>query len=191
MERTQTFLMILHFDADGSKPNLRNEDKTFIRRKSEHNYLAYTSTIPFLDTCRIGESEMEWISVKNRKVTTWAPSHVEIALMAELLTYANILNGLKVENRKRLRPKLDVNSEVIEDAKLFREGKIDLDNESLQSNFNSALKNQEDVIIATKDQGFLQGCNYNFKEKKCESVFCILLTMEYLDYFKGLIKPYI
>ena len=63
--------MIFHFHDDYSKPNIRFKKK-------------------FKD----GRFEFE------RPTITWAPSHPELGLLSELLSYANIINVLK-ETEKR------------------------------------------------------------------------------------------
>jgi hypothetical protein len=39
---------------------------------------------------------------------TWAPSHIELGMLSELLMYANIIGGLSETARKELRKKLEV-----------------------------------------------------------------------------------
>ena len=38
---------------------------------------------------------------------TWAPSHPELGLLMELLSYANIINGLKETEKRKLRVGLE------------------------------------------------------------------------------------
>jgi hypothetical protein len=112
-EDTQMFLVILHFDParaseDGWAPNLRSREMIFVRYKtltpeSLQNY--FPSVLPFKECELTDEQKKDALSIKKRTVTTWAPSHVEIALVTELLTYANFLNGLKqnVDKKETLR----------------------------------------------------------------------------------------
>jgi len=51
-------------------------------------------------------------------VMTWAPSHYEIALLADILHYANIINGLKEEKKRKLMPDLFIYSPWELDEKL-------------------------------------------------------------------------
>jgi len=71
------FLVIFHFIDDDSKPNLRTGN---------------TKNFP------ISEAKA-WI--------TWAPSHPEEARLAELLRYANIVDGLSEGELRRLRSALE------------------------------------------------------------------------------------
>lgn len=105
VEHTETFLAIFHFWDDRTKQNLR-------MRNEEYGY----------ETCvYIGEENVpreEYIPIvtipayirsptKLDTYMSWAPSHAEFCLLTELLTYANLLNGLKPAVRKRIRPKLE------------------------------------------------------------------------------------
>jgi hypothetical protein len=103
-ENTQTFLLIFHFDADGSKPNLRKQEMTFSDFKGMHTAFIY---LP-LDFQASEEFKASTMDSKRRSVITWAPSHVEVASMMELLSYANIINGFKKDVRSELRSKLEI-----------------------------------------------------------------------------------
>ena len=84
----------------------------------------YPSTPP-TKACEITETDRsKMLSPKKRTVTTWAPTHIEIGLMAELLTYANIINGLKLNQRIELKPKLDMLCEVIPKLSPLNSGEI-------------------------------------------------------------------
>jgi hypothetical protein len=86
-EETKTFLVIFHFYDDFSRTNLR------VNSAPEKNHLTiftYVGGDDFLDDV---ETKGPWL--------TWAPSHVDLALLMELLTYSNIINGFK-EAKKRL-----------------------------------------------------------------------------------------
>jgi len=80
IERTKTFLVIFHFFDNYSNPNLR------IRKKSGHWEILYPQ-------------KKAWMS--------WAPSHVELGLLGELLRYANIVDGLKEFEKRKLRNVLE------------------------------------------------------------------------------------
>lgn len=77
-EETKTFLVIFYFYDDFSKPNLRV-------RKYEKGHLL------MLTPSEIFTPSKAWM--------TWAPSHPEMALLTQLLTYANIINGLKEDKK--------------------------------------------------------------------------------------------
>ena len=80
-ERTKTFLVIFHFYDDFSKPNLR------IKKYEKEHLLMFT------------ESEM---FTPLKAWMTWAPSHPEMALLTQLLTYTNIINGLKEDEKHEI-----------------------------------------------------------------------------------------
>lgn len=79
-ERTKSFLVIFHFFDDYSSPNLR------IRKKSGF---------------------WEGLYPQKEAWMTWAPSHVELGMLGELLRYANIVDGLKESEKRRLRDVLE------------------------------------------------------------------------------------
>lgn len=192
-EESQTLLLILHFDADGSEANLRNSDMTFAKYtfSDDNRQDYYPSQLP-MDICQpTDELKKATVYLKRRQVATWAPSHVEIGLMAELLCYANMINGLKPHQRNELRPKLDIMCNVLEYAKLLRLGKIGIGDESLKKNTVIAFANLELLKKATNNEAYLVGCDYNYGKRKCENVFCSVLSPEYIDYLKRLLKPYL
>jgi len=80
VERTTSFLVIFHFFDDYSNPNLR------IQKKS---------------------GTMEGFYPQKEAWMTWAPSHVELGMLRELLRYANIVGGLKESEKRKLRDILE------------------------------------------------------------------------------------
>jgi len=134
-ERTKSYLVIFHFFDDYSKPNLRITKKKY--RFMEH--LHYP---------------------QNKAWMTWAPSHVELGLLGELLRYANIVDGLSETEKGKLRNVL--------------EGKAFEDIWSLRNEL------PEDKII------FL-----DYEPVTGESIFVVELCIEYVDYLRKLLKPYI
>ena len=200
IDRTQTYLLILHFDSDGSEPNLRNRDMAFKSSLCPRdNMKLYYPSEPPMGICKWSEAEErklqteieEGIStVRKRIVTTWAPSHIEIGLMGELLSYANRVNGLKQECRLALRTKLDIACNALEYAKLLRFGKIREDDDALKKSTDAFATNFQSLEETTSGETRLLGCDYNYRERKCESVFCTVLTINYIDYLKNILKPY-
>lgn len=77
-ERTKTFLVIFHFYDDFSKTNLR------IKKCEKGRLLMLTPS-------EIFSPSKAWM--------TWSPSHPDMALLTQLLTYANIINGLKEDEK--------------------------------------------------------------------------------------------
>jgi hypothetical protein len=203
-ENTQMFLMILHFDParaseDGWAPNLRSREMRFVRYKTlapakVQHYCP--SGLPFKECKLTEEQKHDAKSIKKRIVTTWAPSHVEIALVTELLTYANFLNGLKPEIRKSLRTSLDIFFETLEDNRRITRGETSYEDRDVRKRAESAINDYNYFKWSVdrhtdKERGTLWGCEYNTKEEKCEPVFCVELSFEYLEYFKNLLKPHL
>jgi len=79
-DQTKTFLVIFYFFDDYSKTNLR-----------------------------IQKIPEEWQEIYPQKETcmSWAPSHIELGLLSELLRYANIVDGLNDSKKRELRVKLE------------------------------------------------------------------------------------
>jgi hypothetical protein len=92
-ENTRSFIVIFHFIDDYTKSNLR-----------------ITKTGFWVDI-------LERKGVCNKAWMTWAPSHVELAMLADLLHIANIVDGLQESERRKLRPFLDCNWQTDGEAK--------------------------------------------------------------------------
>jgi len=92
-EETKTFLAIFHFYDDRSKSNLR-----FRKGKFEQD--------------RFGNIDFSLSSNGKQPMMTWCPDHYEMALLSDILKYANIINGLKEESKKELWSKIE--SPVVE-----------------------------------------------------------------------------
>jgi hypothetical protein len=186
-EHTQTFLLIIHFDADGSKPNLRKREMFF----SPNNGAPLRLCFPF-----------DWVykdekcsTYMKRSVTTWAPTHVEIGLLSELLAYANIINGLKPWKREELKSGLDVLSIGIDMANNFMK-------RIKEAGSTEALKELEQVpngieeepikrfVKSCGNKAYFFGAETNYKSGEIESLFGFELSQEYIEYLKKLLKPY-
>jgi len=156
-ERTKSFLVIFHFYDDFSKPNLRV--KKCGMGKGGRLMIVVTAEGPILP-------QTAWMS--------WAPSHSELALLSELLSYANIVNGLKESTKRELRVKLEV----------WKKG-----------NFIEDIGEYEpDVWVAFVPKvGTDKHVVYLEKREDSENDYhlCIQLSHEYIDYLKNLLKPYL
>jgi hypothetical protein len=101
-ENTRSFIVIFHFIDDYTKSNLR-----------------ITKTGFWVDI-------LKEKSVRNKAWMTWAPSHVELAMLADLLHIANIVDGLQDSIKRKLRRFLDGSWQTTEEAKewlqVFPEG---------------------------------------------------------------------
>lgn len=101
---------------------------------------------------------------------TWAPSHVELGLLNELLRYANIIDGLNIQQKRELRRKLEIMVEQEKDYSMH-EQYID------------------DFMKEIPDRSFILG--YKAINKKREYFFCGEICLEYIDYLKNVLKPYL
>lgn len=87
-EETKTFLVVFHFYDDFSRTNLR------VNSTPEKNHLTLFTFVGGDDFLDYVETKGAWL--------TWSPSHVDLALLMELLTYANIINGFKEAKKRNL-----------------------------------------------------------------------------------------
>jgi hypothetical protein len=87
-EETKTFLVIFHFYDDFSRTNLR------VNSTPEKNRLTLFTFVGGEDFFNDVETKGAWL--------TWSPSHVDLALLMELLTYSNIINGFKEAKKRQL-----------------------------------------------------------------------------------------
>lgn len=156
-ERTETFLVIFHFYDDYSKPNIR------FKKKFKDESLEF-----------------------ERPTITWAPSHPELGLLSELLTYANIINGLKEMKKRELRTDLEIAVEG--------NGKLRLYKAPIE-NLLQQLPNKKLLFEAPPFAIFFFSHNhvevYDKKKIDKDSLFCIELCPEYIDYLKETLAPYL
>lgn len=97
-------------------------------------------------------------------------------MLSELLSYANIINGLKEAEKRELRKKFEGIS--FEELKKGAEGKDVYLFDHLKP----------DVM----DKGHYVLLGYEFdKSKKEKWVFCVELCLEYINHLKKVLKPYI
>jgi len=100
-ERTKSFLVIFHFFDDYIKQNIRFRKKRFEGGDDRPAYLYFP------------EHHVSSLSINSKRrvqfktVMTWSPSHLDLGLLSELLSYANIINGLKEAGKKELKEKLE------------------------------------------------------------------------------------
>lgn len=211
IEKTETFLLLLHFDADSStkSKNLRIEPKLFwsseslkdeeLKKLSDGYYFPeYLKDKVKAVMGAFGDTS----TIKVRNVITWAPTHVEIGILSELLCYANILNGLKKEQRRTLRTGLqfwveeEIKEFMMEADKINREG----NDEKLQEYVARYRENAESLIKTFRGEKLLRkmlnnrvylfGLEDDFKEKKLDDLYCFELCPEYIDYLKKVLEPF-
>jgi hypothetical protein len=162
-ERTKSYLVIFYFYDDFSKPNLRFGKRQLTHFKDAPRQL--------FDYDIAGEHPA--VALPDAKsMMTWAPSHRELALLSDLLHYANMVSGLPEATRRDLRYDLEI-------TVTMRNGSFGLDEkriEDLDNRFRSPL--------------FLCG-REKTKEGVLETFFCMELSPEYLEYLRDIVKQHI
>jgi len=157
-ERTNSFLVIFHLYDDYSRTNLRLTKKTLCD----------------------GESEFE------RPTITWAPSHLELGLLNELLSYANIVNGFKEVKKKELRRDLEIAvDEGKEHVNLYWSPIENL----LESHNRLMLFEVPSRGLMIKYPERVKA--YVKKKEGKDSFFCAELCPEYIEYLKKILRPYL
>ena len=151
-EKTKTYLVIFYFFDDLVKSNLRFRLMN-VTKSGELLMLEEAENNP---------------DVTPQSVMTWAPSHVEIALLGDILRYANIIDGLNEAVKRNLREKLEIQSSE-KDRYLI-----------------DATANWEDFFKGTPAGlpmiAFVGGDDW---------FLCCKLSTEYIDYLSNAIKPYL
>ena len=158
IERTDSLLTIFHFYDDYSKPNLR-----LLKLDKDIRAFSYS---PKRDL----EVKKDWIS--------WAPSHPEMALLMQLLSYANIINGLKQSKKKKLFFEL--------------EGREDIYKVAPQE---VVSKMAEPYIVGKKigkDKKVIQYIDLRGEvDGFCPVYTCVELCPEYIDFLGDKLKSYL
>jgi len=168
VEKTKTFLAVFHFWDD--------EKKTNLRMRLEKEYEAF-ETCAYNDS---GEEEGEFVPIetfpglsggpgdsKTRAYLSWAPSHPEFCLLTELLTYANLLNGMKINDKEKFRPMLQ-----------GKTGKQEIEgHEYISFQISSKLLHS-----------MLKGRMISFAGQRGIS---FEVCLEYVEYLRELLKPYL
>ena len=148
VERTKSFLVIFHFYDDYSKRNLRLKKKK----------------LTVLSAPEPSAHEFE------TEVMTWAPSHPETGLLSELLSYANIVNGLKESEKRELRMGLE----------------IAVDTDDYVNLYWYPLRD----VLSLRDKAVL--LEYDGRKTEMKNLICCVeLCPEYIDHLKRILKPYI
>lgn len=112
--------------------------------------------------------------LKAKPVLTWAPSHIEVALLGDLLRYANIVDGLKESDKRKLRKKFEINISIRDDG-VFVLSRFD----------------DEEIPDIWFKLGTLVGSVAEHKNEERDIFVAIRLEAEYIDYLKEVLKPYI
>lgn len=164
-EHTNTFLTIFHFWDDGAKTNLRMKKKvegfetvTTSENEGKGEFISATSLPYYVLSPPLNMTYM-----------TWAPSHPEFCFLTEVLTYANLINGLKESEKRNLRPILE--GRLIQKGDYKREDYIFSDVQI----HRELAKSMCDGTIVLFDEGGI----------------CCKVCPEYIDYLRNLLKPYL
>ena len=208
-EATRTYLVIFHFDDDYSKKNLRTQTMKFEDEKLLNPELRYYTPA----VLHFASDDHFRRKFQIRSVTTWAPSHVELALLTEVLTYANLINGLKEETKRALMDKLMMLS-FFKGWKLWfhlvekRREEMGLE----QTSFESARERVEadldervrELLLGYQDDylslrktlkdGKVLCTDYvtgtSASTLRNTQFMCFEICPEYIDYLKEILKPY-
>jgi hypothetical protein len=162
-ERTKTFLVIFHLNDDFSTPNVRVNKYEIGRKEAQ-----ILTPIGEHTTLRAPEA---WV--------TWAPSHVETGLLMEILSYANIVNGLKTKEKMELKPLLEVRRKAI--------GRCPVCKQLLPH----ICTHETGILreLVERDKKWVAYANK--PEEDQEFSFCASLCPEYIGYIRELLKPYV
>ena len=156
-ERTKSFLVIFHFYDDFSKPNLRMKMKKYEKPRLSSG--GWTRGLPVV------KGDLEY--VKDIPVMTWAPSHPELGFLSELLSYANIIDGLSLSEKRILRPMLEPKINIIRE-----EGKVDVEYEM-------------DLDVVRSTSSYITGMSRG-------KPYCgFELRFEYIEFLRKLLEPYL
>lgn len=165
-EKTKSFLVIFYLYDDFSKPNLR-----FVEKDLSHFKEFPQARFFNLFSNNDAPSEEIHRPIK-MQFMTWAPSHRELALLSDLLHYANMINGLPEKIRRDLRFDLEV----------------------FVDSGNNTFQIDEDVVKKLDDRlmspNMILGRERN-KNGNMETVCCHELSPEYLEYLREVTKPYL
>lgn len=99
-------------------------------------------------------------------IMTWAPNHLEIALLGDILGYANIIDGLDEREKRNLREKLEIQVKERDPYPFDRAEIDDLVRDAPPSTTMLALEGVSDWF------------------------FCSRLSSEHVDYLRKILLPF-
>jgi hypothetical protein len=166
-EKTKTFLVIFYFYDDGSSSNLRF-GTIELKRGRQYADMKLGDSITLANKSVFGIPE-DKMSVK--PMMNWAPSHVELGYLSEVLRYANIIDGLSEIEKENLRLDLEY-SEANPTL-----GKEYLGDQNHLSEIWDALESKAQLFCIEPTYG----THYRGVE----------LCSEYIDYLKTVLEPYL
>jgi len=80
----------------------------FARWKWQEKTKSYLLIFRFIDDFSKPNLRIKTHPKSHKAYVTWAPTHIELGLLSELLGYANIINGFSETAKRELRKKLEV-----------------------------------------------------------------------------------
>jgi hypothetical protein len=122
--------------------------------------------------------------VRAKAVLTWAPSHVELGLLSDILRYANIIDGLDEAVKRKLREKLELlemNGSTLCDWETFKELQSALPEDSVVEISLIAKKGIHPYIET--ELGRLPPI------ERIETA--VILCPEYIDYLRKVLNSYL
>lgn len=167
-EKTKSFLVIFFFYNIGSSSNMR-----FGTIKFEKGIK--TPELDFGDNLTLNDNSVCGVSQVNKSfaipMMNWAPSHVELGYLSEVLRYANIIDGLSEIEKRNLRIDLEYSED---DPTLGRQYWGD---QNRLAEIWEALERRA-TLFSRDTSG-----NVHFRG--------IELCSDYIDYLKTVLKPYL
>lgn len=171
-ERTKTFLVIFHFYDDYSNPNLRTKNRAVCRdlHMRDSNVVITFSPPPSSRFQKAIDDGIFGESLGKKAIMTWAPSHPELGYLAEVLRYANIIDGLSEEEKRDLRFDLELVVGINDRTFAIDEKRI------------------EDLDFRFADKKKLVLFDENIAGKMA---LCVELCQGYIDYLKLVLKQHL
>jgi len=175
-EKSKSFLVIFHFYDNFSKPNLRCKMERIVNRDviSVQHGINFRHATKKLVHPRVYDKFDTSIP---KPVITWAPSHVELGYLGEVLRFANIIDGLEKSQKESLRPFLAAESPdtLVEQHYVYDY----YDNKRLQE-LRSVLDEKHGLFCLEKENDEIEFAFRGFE-----------LCYEYIDYLGEILKLFL
>lgn len=136
----------------------------YVKWKWQEQTKSFLVIFRFIDDFSKPNLRIKQYPKSHRADVTWAPSHIELGLLSELLRYANIIGGLSETTRRELRKKLEVI--YMDKYRMF------IDEESLIQ--LDQIPNKPHIIYVGEGLDLW-----------------VYVCPEYLEYFRKILKPYL
>jgi len=169
-EKTKSYLVIFYFYDDFSKPNLRFGKRQLTYFKDAPKQL-FDYEIARAGAGEHAEDVLPVAKPVMKPVMTWAPSHRELALLSDLLHYANMISGFSEEIRRDFRLDLEITVSTGDNLFALDHKRI----EDLDKRFSNP------IVLFGREKN---------KEGASEIFYCIELSPEYIEHLRDIVKPY-